>query len=179
MTPQFDIGRFRAGDEGVFRAAFNAYYHRVFGFCLKMVDIHQDAEEIALTAFQALFSNCTRIDSIDRLQAYLFTTTRNLCINHLKHNTRRRQRHKEFAIKTLNEANMGDEHAELQQCIIESVSRDIQGLPAACRRIFELLYFEGLSVKDVAARLGVSIDTVYTQQRRAIEKLKLKVTRLT
>lgn len=174
-----EVSRFQAGDESVFRWVFKVYYHRVFRFGVKMVVVAQDAEEIALTAFQALFSRCAQFDDLGRIEGYLFTTMRNLCVNHLKHKSRCRQRENEFAIKTLNEADMRDEHTELQQCIIESVNRDIQDLPAACRRIFGLLYFEGLTVKDVATRLGVSIDTVYTQQRRAIKKLKLRTTHLT
>src|ERR1700730_12532139 len=47
----------------------------------------------------------------------------------------------------------------------------VAALPAQCRRVFELRKFEGLSQRDVAARMGLSEKTVENHLTRALARI--------
>ena len=61
---------------------------------------------------------------------------------------------------------------EVRLSLIEAIARAVDELPTSCREIFEMVCVQGISPARVAELLGVTPDTVYTQRRRAIEKIK-------
>ena len=52
------------------------------------------------------------------------------------------------------------------------LEESIKELPGDYKRVLELIYFEGLKYREVAEKLDLSIETVKTQRRRAIGKLR-------
>lgn len=51
----------------------------------------------------------------------------------------------------------------------------IQSLPEQCRIIFQMSRFEDLTYEEIARKLDISVNTVKTQIRRALEKLRTKM----
>ena len=49
----------------------------------------------------------------------------------------------------------------------------IESLPERCREIFKLSRMEGLQNKEIAARLGISVNTVEGQMSIALRKLRV------
>lgn len=49
----------------------------------------------------------------------------------------------------------------------------IESLPERCREIFRLSRMEGLQNKEIAARLGISVNTVEGQMSIALRKLRV------
>ena len=60
----------------------------------------------------------------------------------------------------------------LQERLQRAVYED---LPKRCRMVFILSRFEGLSNKEIAARLGVSVRTVENQMNHALKVLRKKL----
>lgn len=56
--------------------------------------------------------------------------------------------------------------------LIERVYEKINSLPQKCRQIINMCYLQGMARHKVAEELNISIDTVNTQCRIAINKLK-------
>ena len=56
--------------------------------------------------------------------------------------------------------------------LLENSWRLARTLPPSTRRVFDLYFGEGLSIQEIAARLGVSVNTVKTQRRNALQRIR-------
>ena len=54
----------------------------------------------------------------------------------------------------------------------EKLQKEIKRLPEKCREVFIAIVLEGLSYKEVADKLGVSVNTVKTHYARALKQLR-------
>ena len=107
---------------------------------------------------------------IDSAKAFLFATARNLALNDL--------RHRRYAPIVLGENDASvvlDESAPVPEAVarsqeIQILTEALQSLPARCREVFTLRRIHGLSIKETAARLGLSKKTVEAQCIIALRK---------
>ncbi len=104
-------------------------------------------------------------------RAFLFVTTRNMALNQLRHLRYERPpgASEVDPLSIADEVNSPLEsmakEEELQQLI-----RAIQSLPNRCRQVMTLRKIYGLSQKEVAQRLGISVHTVETQGSIGLRK---------
>ena len=56
--------------------------------------------------------------------------------------------------------------------LVARLEREIQALPAKCREIVQLAYYQGLSSEEIAERLGISLQTVWNRKTTAMKKLR-------
>ncbi|MEQ9825615.1 MAG: RNA polymerase sigma factor [Puniceicoccaceae bacterium] len=106
-----------------------------------------------------------------RPKSYLFATARNLSINALRS---AKVRYENVLVKSEFD-NVKDNGMELFDIVqresdLELLTRAIQSLPNKCRRIFTLRKVYGLSQKEIAEQLGLSVHTVYTQVAIGLQK---------
>jgi RNA polymerase sigma-70 factor (family 1) len=156
-----------------FEVFFKAHYQRLCFFAQTFLDDKEAAEDIVQESFLKYFDRQNNFESAIAALAFLYTTIRNACFNHLRHlkiEKRFRQTHSESA----------DEEAFTLQTIIRSealgeINRAIEALPNGCRTIFRLGYVEELKNQEIADFLHVSINTVKTQKARALQLLRLKL----
>jgi len=103
-------------------------------------------------------------------KAFLFTTARNLALNHLRH-----VRHAPNVLGKTDASDVLDESVGVSETVaraqeIQILNEAIQSLPERCRQVFTLRRIYGLSAKEVAARLGLSEKTVDAQCIIALRK---------
>lgn len=104
-------------------------------------------------------------------RAFLFVTARNLALNRLRH--LRYERPPDASevdpLSIVDDVNSAPEamakEEELQQLI-----KAIQSLPNRCRQVMTLRKIYGLSQKEVAQRLGISVHTVEAQGSIGLRK---------
>ncbi len=168
------IYEFKNGSERAFRIVFNEYYAKLLYFVDKILNNKQEAEDIVLMAFQALFARCTLFNSNGEIQAFLYVTARNKALNYIKHRDRKQRRFNEFA-KHMEDDTLLIYEYSIKTELIEAIHVAIEQLPEDRKRIFKLAYFEQLSPKEIALRLNISKDTVYTQLRRVLNSFKTKL----
>ncbi len=97
-------------------------------------------------------------------RAFLFVVARNLALNQLRRMGRERPREAEEVDPTsvIDEVNSPPEELAVREELHHLVAA-IQALPEACRRVVTLRKIYGLSQKEVAERLGISVNTVEVQ----------------
>ena len=103
-------------------------------------------------------------EPIQSAKAFLFRVARNIAINSL----RRERRSPIVAVTDLAALFVLDEKptaadAATREQEIEFLVEAIESLPARCREIFVLRRLQRVSQKDIAARLGLSEQTVQVQ----------------
>ncbi len=101
---------------------------------------------------------------IANVKSFLFSTARNLALNHLRH---RRHSHPAGMGET-DPSGVLDERTDTPETVaraqeIEILQQALQSLPERCREAFVLRRLHGLSQKEIAARLGISEKTVENQ----------------
>jgi RNA polymerase sigma-70 factor (ECF subfamily) len=109
---------------------------------------------------------------IDSSKAFLFRVARNLALDTMRHD----RKSPITAVTDLDHLFVLDDkpdaaaHAARQQEIALLVEA-IDALPARCREIFILRKLQGVSQKDIAARLGLSEQTVQVQAARGLRRV--------
>lgn len=133
--------------------ALRAYLSRRFPVLDEREDIMQEAYARVISA--------RRSGQLTSVKAFLFTVARNLAIDVFRR--RASQPHEPFSdevnLQVLQAAPDAGEAIEQQQRN-ESLLAAVASLPDRCREVVMLRYLDGLSYKEIGARLGISPNTV-------------------
>lgn len=133
-----------------------------------------DAEELVQDMFTQLWDKRAQLELRTSLRSYLFTAARNRCLNFIKHQNVRAQHEDHVKGAPPNseaDASAAMEQAELKACIDQAIS----ALPDRCREAFRLSRFDGLSYKEIAARMDISPRTVEVQIGKALKILRAEL----
>jgi RNA polymerase sigma-70 factor (ECF subfamily) len=111
---------------------------------------------------------------IENFRAYLFSSARNLFIDH----TRRQEHRKGEALEqqevdSVEQATPTLEQAAIANQQLSTLNEVIQGMPSTCREVFLMVRVEGLTYVEIGERLGISSKTAYSRMVRALDLLKL------
>jgi RNA polymerase sigma-70 factor (ECF subfamily) len=140
-----------------------------FAFC--MIGNKEQAEDIVAEVFIRLWNKRSTFTDFANIRAWLFTVTRNDCLNWLKHNRRKTAAQKELLYMV--EKDEDKIHSELIRAeLLQFIIHQVQKLPPRTKKIFELLFFEGLSTAETALKLKITVDTVRVQKARGIHALR-------
>lgn len=166
-------------DLPAFEALFKKYYTALCIHAYDFVNRHELAEEIVQDTFMKVWERFHELEIQTSEKAYLYRAVQNNCLNFIKQDKIRMQygsalqQQMEARIALLSlpgEHSPMDRllHHELEQLTEQAIDR----LPAQCREVFRLSRFGQLSYPEIAARLGISVNTVKTQMARALQKLR-------
>ena len=132
------------------------------------------AEEIVQEMFFNFWQKKDKMDISTSLEAYLFRSVRNACLNYLKHlKVREEHRLATNAELRRKEQEVHDrmEALELQ----ERIDRIIEQLPPERQKIFKMSRFEELKYKEIAEKLNISVKTVEVQMSKALKFLRMNL----
>ncbi|MBR6352330.1 MAG: RNA polymerase sigma-70 factor [Firmicutes bacterium] len=162
-----------------FDSFYVTWYSRAKNFAREYIRDEAEAENIVQDVFLKLYQRKEMLDSDYSPVSYLFVSVKNGCLNYLRHKLV-----KEVALSKLDEEERLDgriRYAALRQMDVsfgdvKEVERvlgeAIDSLPEKCRKIFYMSRFDGIKQKDIAAILGISVNTVESQMAIAYRKLK-------
>jgi RNA polymerase sigma-70 factor (ECF subfamily) len=168
-----------------FSEVYVIYYPKLVRFSQTYVSSWQDAENIVQDVFLHLWEHWDTIDSLINMNAFLFMSVKNRCIDYLRKQTSYKQKEqafsdmrdlqeKELQLKLYSLQVLDENHLSIEE--IEAVITDaINSLPDRCREIFILSRLEGLRHKEIAERLNISTNTIEGQMSIALRKLKTKL----
>jgi RNA polymerase sigma-70 factor (ECF subfamily) len=151
---------------------YDRHASAAFGLAARMTNDRETAEEIVQDAFTSFWRSAPSYDaSVSAPRTWLLSIVRNRAIDRL------RSRRNRPAPAPLEEAWMlpavADVQAEVQAGIERQALRAaVATLPASQRRTLELAYFGGQTFVEIAAAMGVSVGTVKSRARLAIQRLR-------
>ena len=151
------------GNEQAWRQLFERHFDAVYRFCVALAGgRHGMAEELAQQAFVIAAGRIHRFDpSKATFRAWLFGIVKNRHMT-IQTSEQRRKRHEESSAKgALSETVKLGEEPDLR--VHEALAR----LPLRYRVVLEAKYIQGLSMKEMAANNGASIEAIESQLRRA------------
>ena len=162
-----------------FEEVYLTYFSKMKYFAKEYVVSEADAENIV----QDVFTEKKEILTMPvNLVAYLFTTIKNKCLNHLRHKTVVQETtcliQEEYAITlqmNLNSLEAFNEDLFSEEDVEKIISRALDSLSDKCREIFIMSKLEGKKQKQIAEELNISINTIETQMGIAYKKLRVEL----
>ena len=149
---------------------FKQHYQAMYRLAFMMLHDEEESRDIVHDVFARLLDDYIRFDS-DKAGAFLLSCVRNSCLNVMRSHNSRERAMRDFPI---NDEDPGD--SEAFESEITALQNGITHLtPPVCREIILLHYNDGLTFKEIAARLGVSETTIYKHLRNALNQLRLTI----
>ncbi len=159
------------GDQQAFKQLYQLLFFRLYQFAYVFVHSKENAEEVVNDVFLRLWQKRAQLDTIINLEVYLYVAVKNAALNHLRKNKIAEPASLEdLTVHHLHIAPNPESlliSRELQAQIWEAIEQ----LPPRCRLIFKLIKEDGLSYKEVAGILDISVKTVDVQLYLALKKL--------
>ncbi|KMM34471.1 RNA polymerase sigma70 factor [Parabacteroides goldsteinii] len=169
-------------EETRFEDIYLSYFSKMKYFAKEYVISEEDAENIVQDVFVELWENKKMLNMHMNLIAYLFTTIKNKCLNHLRHKLVVQETasklQEEYTISlrmNLDSLEAFDNNLFSDQDIEKIISRALDTLSEKCRTIFIMSKIEGKKQKEIAQELNISINTIETQMGIAYKKLRIEL----
>ena len=155
-----------------FEKIFRRYQPMLVAYANQMLRSTEDAKEVVQDVFVSVWKNRDHI-RLDGLKSYLYTATRNKCLNFIQKKKLPTVPINIAAIDANTEVDSAEamEAMELRTILFE----EVQQLPKKCKAIFLLSRQEGLSHKEIANQLGISEKTVENQIGIALKRLRKRL----
>jgi len=167
------LERLKKKDKKAFQQVFEAYYSHLVSYSYNFTYDQSVSEDLVQEAFIYLWENIHLLKIEKSLKAYLFVMVRNRSLNHLK------------KLKIIDTSYLIDISMLLSIDVQEEVLSEMEFeqlslkakeilncLPEKMKEIYKLKVMHNLNYKDIAEEMGISINTVKTQLRRAKFKIQ-------
>jgi len=130
-----------------------------------------EAQDVAHDAYMRVYPAVTK-QSVEKPEALLYTTARNLAINQLKRRSISPVSREELSLDTAASAAPGVAQQVMARQELALLEQAIADLPEGCRAVLLLRKVELLSHREIADRLGIAVSTVEKQHARALRLLR-------
>lgn len=136
--------------------------HELIGYLKRMLRSVDDAQEVAQEAYLRVFLTLKRQEGREHNpKALLYTTARNLAISRIRH---QKIIDRSAVAVTVSQELQADRRSPEQQASsgedLRALTLVLNQLPPKCRKVMMLRMLEGLSQKEIAARLDIAVSTV-------------------
>lgn len=167
---------FQQGEEEGLNWFFNLLYPTLTFYCNKIIGDKEASEEIASHAFMKIWERHERFADADSIKAYLYRIVKNDALKYLRKEKQTTAFNKEVIYLYANEHQKDCFDSLVTTEITHELLLAINALPAACSKVFKLMYLEGKSIKETAEELNLSTSTVKTQKARGLAVLRKMIT---
>jgi RNA polymerase sigma-70 factor (ECF subfamily) len=172
QIPKEVIAAAADGDIRAFEQIFNAYVDMVFNIALRSSRRREDAQEITQDVFLAVHRKLKDFRMQSSLKTWIYRITVNMTINHLKKESRFRDKAVAFDDALTPAPEGSDIGRAAEREYLNGVTRRLlDALTPEQRVCIVLRNFEGLSYEEIARALGIELNTVRSRLKRAREKL--------
>jgi RNA polymerase sigma-70 factor (ECF subfamily) len=148
---------------------FTRYYRGLCHFSFKIVKNIELAEEAVADVFLNIWLKRDEIEIKSSLKAYLFTAARNQSLNYHKKNSRIFFEDLELLENENLPSDLAADHSVNLNSTLEEIESIVGQLPEKRQLIFRMNRFDGLSYKEIAEILSISINTVQNQMVKAVK----------
>ena len=165
---------FKKGDPQAFSSFFHLHYRPLCYFAAQLVGNQQDAEDIIKDTYVKLWQKHTDFETSQNIKAFLYITTRNACLNFLRHIQVKESSRKELMYL---EETKGEElvlNQMIRAELMQEIYSEIEKLPEKRREVFKLSYLEGLKNDEIATKMKISIHTVKEHKGKALQFLRMR-----
>jgi len=170
LSEKLLVGQIKARNRIAFEMIFKEYYLQLVRFAEGMLFDSKLADDIVQDLFLNLWNNSDHLTIEKSIKGYLYTSTRNRCLNELK----KLQIHDKNLLQyegILNLHNL-ESYNDSKEDLIKKVMAVLELLPLKMKEIVKMKYLQNKKHKEIAESLCITENTVNTQLTRAKKKLR-------
>lgn len=171
---------YQKGDENAFAELFKRYKQPVYSYLVRYTGSASESEELFQDVFIKIHRAAPDYFPTAKFKTWLYTIVRNLCIDHYR---KQRLRHavsmdeeKEGNAPSLHETIASEDPSPHQRSsdreIATILEQALKTINADQREVFLMREKTGLKFEEIAEILGVSVNTVKSRMRYALEALR-------
>lgn len=153
------ILRLIEGDEDAFCELYATYKNRLIYFAMRFHKSREYAEDVFQDAFTVVWQSRRFINPDASFSSYLYTIMRNRILNQLR-NAANEEKLKESILSQALDYTEDTKREVMLNDLKSLISHALQQLTPRQREIFEMSREAQLSHKEIADKLGISINTV-------------------
>ena len=167
MNDDLLCDRLRKGDKKALDEIYSLYNRKIFCFALSYLKKEEDSWDIVQEAFIRLWDSRSKLKRGTRLEALIFTVTKNSILSLFrKHATEKK--YLEYLANSVISNSCGTEELTDLGFLQEKYEQLIPMLPPKRRAVFVLSRMDGLSNKEIALAQGISEKTVENHLTKAL-----------
>ena len=173
------IKRFKADDMSAFDIIYRKYSKKLYRFAYSIIKVKPDAEGIVHEVFIKVWEKRNKIDEYLSFESYLFTITYNTTISFIRKKVKE-NKYIEHLKSIQNPSIQSNIIPEIEYKELKEKSEKIIGLlPSRQKQIYKLSREGGLTYKEIAVKLNISVNTVETHMERALKSIRKNLGKVT
>lgn len=152
---------------------------RLRNFIRRRVPDPDDAEDLVQEVFYRLVQANSLLMPVEQVTGWLFSVARNLITDLFRKKKPERfdeVTNEDGEVITIEDllpsSDAGPEATLLRQALLEEMASAIAALPPEQREVFVAHELEGKSFKEMSAATGVSVNTLLSRKRYALQRLR-------
>ena len=165
----------RRGKEEAYAYVFRMYYSPLLNYAGRILKDVEAANDVVQECFCRLYERRRELRKELQVRPYLYKSVYNACMDAIKHQKVEsnyiNQELLDFYFSKVVETPEA-EQALLDEDLKGAIQDAINKLPERCREIFVLSKVDGLSNKQIAEQLNISMKTVEAQMTTAFVRLR-------
>ena len=162
----------KSDKEEVFFFFFKTLFPPLVNYAIRFLNERELAKEVVQECFIAVWNRRKSLKITTSITSYLYTATRNRCINHLKS---KYHQHKEATEQGEDIMMVSDTKADdmLHESDLSTIlQQSIAGLNEKTRIFFNLSRENELSYKEISEKMSVSVKTVEFHISSALKQIR-------
>ena len=175
----YNIDLIRKGNKAEFERIYFDFFDVLFALGLQYTSDQSVAESIVQDAFMKLWEVRKKLLSQTNIRNFLYTITKNLCLNHLrnqknvwKHLNQVKSHEYDYGIESLSQ--LGDTYLEFEE-LNAKVDQAIENLSEKLKVVFKMSRIDELKYREIAEQLQISEKTVESRITRALKILRTEL----
>jgi len=162
------IQRIAQEDEAALRELYGLYGQRMYAYSLRLTNLPQKAEDVVQDTLIVVWQSASRFRGEGRVLAWLLGIVHHTAMKSLRHT---HQPITEEMEASLSAPTISPEERIQAQEEVLSLRRGLESLSAEHRAVLELVFYQGLSLKEVAEVCGCPVGTVKSRLNYARKQL--------
>lgn len=158
--------------EAIFKSLFEAEYTKLCRYAFTYMQDMQQAEDVVQDTFVKIWEQKRELISAPNIRFYLVTAVKNNCISVLRKLKTQNIVFTEEAPEPEPEPAFTVEIVEQEDTQTKRIAEALNLLPPKCKEIFLMIKLHGMSYKEAAATLDLSVKTIENQMGKAIKILR-------
>lgn len=164
------VVQLKSNSSSAFQALFEKYSQRIYRFSIGYLKNNQEAEEIVQDVFLRVWKTREKLVAEQSFESYLFTIAKNSILNTIR-KANYEKAYLEYSSLHPNKNSLLEEELDFKE--LDRIYRQaIEKLPARRKEVYRLSRDKGLSNREIANELGISVKTVENQMTAALSAIK-------
>lgn len=165
------ICQLKAGDKQAFNKLFYQYQKKLYNFSYKLLHAQEEAEEIVQEVFIKVWEHRSTLKEGLPFEAFIIRIAKNLIYNKAKRRVNEFA-YKEYCMQYSNTLRLTTEDEINFNTLERLTSQFVEQLPPLRKTVFTMSRIQGLTNKEIASQLDISVSTVENHINKALKSLK-------